>query len=191
MTRDQNHLVGTGSCFVSQAIQAFSQEQPQREGGQGVVVRDDWSGSRCDHLLASSWQTHTKCSGRRNPGMKKNSNQKLDNFFILQKKTIQLNRKYTEPTKTNRLEIKLIYSCRGCLISQTKTQTGDWVALLQQTLRNPHVNSTTQGRHPEKKAAYFWTFSKRRGAGSTQIQKFWGSLFGAFFWTFSKKRGGG
>ena len=49
----------------------------------------------------------------------------------------------------------------------------------------------TKGRHPEKKAAYFWTLSKRGEGGPTQIQKFWGSFFWAFFWTLRRKGEGG
>ena len=47
-----------------------------------------------------------------------------------------------------------------------------------------------KGSNHAKKAASFWTFSKR-GGGPTRIQKFWGSFFWAFFWTFSKEGGGG
>ena len=48
---------------------------------------------------------------------------------------------------------------------------------------------TGKGSNPEKKAASFWTFSKR-GGGPTRIQKFWGSFFWAFFWTFLIEGGG-
>ena len=48
----------------------------------------------------------------------------------------------------------------------------------------------TKGSHLKKKAASFRTLSKRGGGGPTQIQKFWGSFFGAFFWTFSIEGGG-
>ena len=46
-----------------------------------------------------------------------------------------------------------------------------------------------KGRHPGKNHFTFGHFPKG-GGGSTQIQKFWDSFFGAFFWTFSKKGGG-
>ena len=32
--------------------------------------------------------------------------------------------------------------------------------------------------NPEKKAAFFWTLSKRGGEGPTQIQRFWVSFWG-------------
>ena len=47
-----------------------------------------------------------------------------------------------------------------------------------------------KGSHPEKKAAYFWTFSKRGGGGFNPNPKVLGYFFLAFFWTFSKKGGG-
>ena len=66
-----------------------------------------------------------------------------------------------------------------------------WLSSTTFTLSDLRHRSITKGSHPEKKAAYLWTFYKKGvGGGSTRIQKFWGIFIGAFFWTFSNTGGG-
>ena len=56
---------------------------------------------------------------------------------------------------------------------------------------NLKVERRTKESHPERKAAYFWTFSKRRGGGVKPESKSFGVVF---FWLsfghYGGKRGG-